>query len=62
MFGICEGGPMEFIQYILRILFVVFSYIVIIGIIMRVANYIGEKLGFGKFFLGLFERIKKRKG
>lgn len=51
---------MEFIQHILGISLVVFIYIVIVGIIMRVANYIGEKLGFGRFFLNLLRKIKKR--
>lgn len=60
LFGIWEGGPMEFIQNILKISLVVFIYIVIIGIIMRVAEYIGERLGFGRFFLNLWGRIKKR--
>jgi hypothetical protein len=51
---------MEYIQYVLKVLIVVFIYIVIIRFIMNVANYIGEKLGFGKFFLNLLQRLRKK--
>jgi hypothetical protein len=51
---------MEYIQYVLKVLMVVFIYIVIIGILMRVANYVGEQLGFGKFFLNLWQKIRRK--
>jgi hypothetical protein len=51
---------MEYIQYVLKVLIVVFIYIVIIRFIMNVANYIGEKLGFGKFFFKLIAKVKEK--
>lgn len=51
---------MEYIQFVLKFSFILFFYIAIIGIFMRVAGYIGEKLGFGKFFLKLLQRIGKK--
>lgn len=52
---------MEYIQNVLKVLLVVFMYIAIIGIFMRVANYVGEQLGFGKFFLNLWQKVRKNK-
>ncbi|MCY6354406.1 hypothetical protein [Clostridium sp. ZS2-4] len=51
---------MDYIQYVLKILSVLFIYIVIIKIYMVVANYVGEKLGIGKFFIYLCKKIKKK--
>ncbi|MDF2673788.1 MAG: hypothetical protein K0R09_2053 [Clostridiales bacterium] len=52
---------MAYILYALKVLIIVFIYIVIIGFFMRVASYIGEKLGFGNFFLNLLQKIRKNK-
>jgi hypothetical protein len=51
---------MEYIQFSLIILLVVFIYIVITGIFMKVANYIGEVLGFRKFIEILLRKITKK--
>lgn len=51
---------MEYIKYALSFLIVLFIYIALIGIFMRAACYIGEKLGFDKFFLNLWEKLSKK--
>ncbi|MFT5875006.1 MAG: hypothetical protein ACI8WT_003986 [Clostridium sp.] len=51
---------MEYINYILNILIVIFYYIIIVLIIRVVANYIGEKLGIGKFLINLWRKIRKK--
>lgn len=52
---------MEYIHYALDFLSILFIYIVIIKIYMVIANYIGEKLGLGKFFMNLWEKMRKNK-
>lgn len=51
---------MEYIQYASQILMVVFIYIAITRIFMSFANHIGEKLGFGTFFLNLLQRTRRK--
>lgn len=51
---------MESIQNVLSILLVVFTYIVFVGIFMRVAGYIGEKIGFAKIFQGIWQWIRRK--
>lgn len=53
---------MDYIYYALSILIVLFIYIAIIKIYMWVANYIGEHLGFGKFFICLWHKIRRKSG
>ncbi|MDF2546134.1 MAG: hypothetical protein K0R93_1032 [Anaerosolibacter sp.] len=48
---------MEYIQLTL----ILFIYTVLIGIFMKVANYVGEKLGMGKFFINLWQKTRKSK-
>lgn len=49
---------MDQIKFIIGILLAVVFYIVLTKIFMNIANYIGEKLGFGKFFMGLLLKHK----
>jgi hypothetical protein len=49
---------MEYIKFILTVLFVIGMYIAITKICMWVAAYIGEKLGIGKFLIYLFWKNK----
>ncbi|MBM7870912.1 hypothetical protein JOC70_002406 [Clostridium pascui] len=51
---------MDYIQYILNFLAILFIYIVITKVYMTVANYVGKHLGFGKLFMLLLERLKKQ--
>lgn len=51
---------MGIINYVLKILAVVFIFIVVTKIFMVIANYIGEQLGFGKVFENLWKRISKK--
>lgn len=51
---------MEYIQYALKVLMVVFIYIVITKAFRRFANNIGEQLGFGNFFLNLWQKIRRK--
>lgn len=44
---------MKYIQLGLVVLVALFVYTAIIGIFMKVANYVGEKLGIGKSFINL---------
>ncbi|TCO68881.1 hypothetical protein [Marinisporobacter balticus] len=44
---------MDYLQYALKVLSVLFIYIVIMKIYMGVANYVGEQLGLGKFLIHL---------
>ena len=48
------------IKFVLGVLFVLFIYIIITKIFMEVANYVGEKLGFAKFFKYLWRKIRKK--
>ena len=50
---------MDYIQYILSVLIVISTYIVITRIYMIVAAYIGERLGFGKFFIDVWKKIRR---
>ncbi len=52
---------MEYIQFSLAVLVTLFVYTIIIGIFMKVANYIGEKLGIGKFFINLWQKTRRYK-
>lgn len=50
---------MDFIQKILGISIVIIAFITITRIYMIVTAYIGEKLGFGKFFIGLWKKMRR---
>jgi len=52
---------MEYIHLVLKVASVLFIIIVITKILMCVANYVGEQLGFAKFFIYLWHKIKKNK-
>lgn len=51
---------MDFIYLVLKILIVLFILLVITIIYMGVANYVGKQLGFGKFFMSLYRKIRKK--
>lgn len=51
---------MDSFQYVLNILLAVFFYIVVIGIFMRVAAYIGEKIGFARLFQVVWQWIRRK--
>ena len=48
------------IKFVFGVLFVLFICIIFTRIIMEVANYIGEKLGIGNFFIYLWRKIRKK--
>jgi len=50
---------MDYIKFALAVLYVIGIYIGITKICMWVANYVGEKLGVGKFLIYLFRKKKK---
>ena len=50
---------MRYIQLGLLLLVAIAVYTVITGIWMKVANYIGEKLGLGKFCMKFLQKNKK---
>lgn len=52
---------MEYIKLGLGVLVVLFVYMAITGIFMKAANYVGERLGIGKFFINLCKNIRKCK-
>ncbi|MBB6218149.1 Ca2+/Na+ antiporter [Anaerosolibacter carboniphilus] len=52
---------MDYVQYVLNILIVLFVYIVIVKIYMEVANYVGERLGIGQFVIGLCKKMRRDK-
>lgn len=52
---------MDYIHYILRILSVLFICIVIVKIYIGVTTYVGEQLGIRKFFIYLWQKIRKDK-
>lgn len=52
---------MGLINYILKVLAVLFLFIVMTKIFMAIAGYIGKQFGFGRFFINLWERAMKRK-
>ncbi|SFD14578.1 hypothetical protein [Clostridium uliginosum] len=51
---------MDYIQFTLKVLSVLFIYIVIMKICMVVANYVGEQLGLGKSLIYLWRKIRKK--
>ncbi len=51
---------MDYIQYVLGVLSVIFMFIVIMKIYMGVANYVGKKLGIGKSLIYLWQKIRKK--
>ena len=51
---------MEYIYYAVNIFFVIVIYIAIAKVCLWVANYIGEKLGVGKFIIHLWRKIIKK--
>jgi hypothetical protein len=51
---------MDIIKFVLGVLFGLFILIAITRIIMEVANHVGEQLGFGKFFLYLWRKIREK--
>lgn len=52
---------MDYIKLAFIILFLVFIYTVITGIFMKIANFIGELLGFGKLYRFIIERLSRNK-
>ncbi|QUH20352.1 hypothetical protein [Alkaliphilus sp. B6464] len=52
---------MEYIQLNLVVLVTLFVYTAVIGIWMKVANYVGEKLGIGRFFINLWMKTRRYK-
>jgi hypothetical protein len=54
------GGIMDNIVNALKLIIGLFIYIVFIRIFMEIANFIGEKLRFGKFFMYLWSKIKTK--
>ncbi|MBX4271955.1 hypothetical protein [Clostridium estertheticum] len=52
---------MGYIHYALNILISIFIIIVITKIYMMVANYVGEQLRLGKFFIYLWRKIRMKK-
>lgn len=52
---------MDSIMYVLRFLYVLFLFIVIIKVLMNIANHIGERVGFEEFFMHLLQLQKKKK-
>ncbi|SCY79371.1 hypothetical protein [Alkaliphilus peptidifermentans] len=50
---------MDYIQYILRVIMVIVMVIAVTKIYMIIAAYIGGKLGIGKFFIFLWERMRR---
>lgn len=61
MIAVKEAMDMEYIHLVLNVASVLFLIIVITKILMCVANYVGEQLGFAKFFIYLWHKIKKNK-
>lgn len=47
-------------QVIGRLLALLFIWIVITKIFIRISGYIGEVLGIGKFFVNLFKKIENK--
>ncbi len=45
-------------NYYITILLVLIFLVVILGVWMRVANYIGDKIGIGRFLLWLWESMR----
>lgn len=50
---------METVNFILHFLALIFFSLVFTKIFMRIANFIGEQLGLGKFFMCLLKKISK---
>lgn len=51
---------MDYIINALYFSIFLFIYILIVKIFMWVANYVGEQLGFGKFLIYLWQKIRKK--
>jgi len=49
---------MGYVQSSLVLLIIIFVYIAIMEFYMKTANYIGEKLRIGKFFIYLWQKIR----
>lgn len=49
------------IMYILQFIYVLLLFIIIIKVLMNAANYIGERLRFGEFFMRLLHLRKEKK-
>lgn len=52
---------MEIINYILKIIIVLFMFIFITRVWMFIANYIGKDLGISKCVLNAVEKIRRKK-
>ncbi|WP_202711410.1 hypothetical protein [Sporosalibacterium faouarense] len=48
---------MEYLRLAVGMLIMIFIFMFIIRIFMKIANHIGETLGIGKFIIGLYERV-----
>lgn len=51
---------MVYFQGILRALIGIFIILALIKLFMEIANYIGERLGFGSFFELIKKKLKKK--
>jgi hypothetical protein len=51
---------MELIDFVIRVIIVIFAYIAITKIYRYVANLVGEQLGFGKFIIYLWRKIRRK--
>lgn len=49
------------IMYILQFIYVLLLFIIIIKVLMNAANYIGERLRFGEFFIAFITITKREK-
>lgn len=50
----------DYVDYALELLIALFICIVIIKVYIEVAYRIGERLGFGRFFMYLWQKIRKQ--
>lgn len=46
-------------EFILKVIVIIFIWILLMRIFMKVANFVGEQIGLGKFITGLLEKIRK---
>ncbi|KAB3529416.1 hypothetical protein [Alkaliphilus serpentinus] len=53
------GYIMDYIKFSLLLLSAIFIHIVVIGLFMKIANFIGEKLGIGRFVMYLIHKLQK---
>ena len=51
---------MDYIYYAFNMLIVIVIVIINVKIFMSVANYVGERIGIGKFLMYLFGKLRKK--